>query len=100
MGAGIARDLAYLVESGMFTLDHVLAVHLTSNHLPPLPNSFVRVAREAIKRYNRGDTEHGIRLPPGMLIVVGGHPTRNIGVIHALDKLHLWDFVRRNDEDD
>lgn len=62
MGLNFATDLA-----GMdFDLERQIAIHLTSNHYPPVPSSMVQPCIEAIDAYNDEDYDREIEMPDGV----------------------------------
>ena len=61
MGNQLARELAN--NDFNLSLDNALAIHLQSNHYPPVPVSMVPVCIEAIVAYNEGDMQRLIQLP-------------------------------------
>jgi len=65
MGYGQASDLAGLAQSGMFSLDQMLLVHLQSNHFPPIPAWMLEPCKAAIQAVNEGEAERLIELPEG-----------------------------------
>lgn len=71
-----------LVESGV-SLDTALAVHLKSNHYPPIDLAFVPVAKEAIALADEGDWDTEITYPNGLVRTVS----------HTIEGLHLEPFL-------
>lgn len=63
-----------------------LILHLTDNHYPPLPITFVGVCQAAIRACNHGEWEKSIRLPDDLLWK-GSHyaPAREIVETYHLD---------------
>ena len=61
MGNQLSRELAD--NDFNLSLDNALAIHLQSNHYPPVPISMVPVCIEAIDAYNEGDMQRLIQLP-------------------------------------
>jgi hypothetical protein len=62
MGSNFANDLSTMEE---ITLDNQIAMHLVSNHYPPVPTSMVPACIEAIGAYNDEDGNREIKLPTG-----------------------------------
>ena len=58
MGRTFAQDLAVSVP-----LEQGVAIHLSSNFYPPIPNSMVKPCMEAIGAYLDGDPYRQIDLP-------------------------------------
>lgn len=61
MGANFAHDLA-----GIMDLERGLAIHLTSNHYPPVPVYMVQPCVDAIDAANAEDYDTLIELPEGV----------------------------------
>jgi len=63
MGSTMAAELA----QGVFTddLNSQIAMHLTSNHYPPVPVIMVQACIEAIEACNEEDYQRRIELPEG-----------------------------------
>lgn len=83
MGSNFARDLA----SGEFTisLEDAIAVHLTSNHYPPVPISLVPACIEAIDAMNASEPDTWIALPDG----IGFHGYSSVEAFELVQALHL-----------
>jgi hypothetical protein len=61
MGRNLAEELA-----GSLGLRQSLAIHLRSNHYPPVPTSMIEPCIEAIQACNEGDYDRQIDLPEGV----------------------------------
>lgn len=81
MGSTYAAGFAEAVQEGWISLDQAVHVHLTANHYPPVPPSFVSVAVKAVELANQGDWD---------AILVDGAPGT---VSDAIEVWHLWAFV-------
>ena len=64
MGYNLAYDLAS-DELGL-NLERGLAIHLQSNHYPPVPVAMVQPCIDAIDAYHEGDYSRLIELPAGI----------------------------------
>jgi hypothetical protein len=47
-------------------IDTGLSWHLSSNHYPPVPQSMIESAKQAITAFNEGETDRDIPLPDGI----------------------------------
>ena len=65
MGNNLATELA----DGVLGLDlgSAIAIHLQSNHYPPVPTSMVEPCIDAIEAYWEDDASRYIELPAGVL---------------------------------
>jgi hypothetical protein len=64
MGNNFATELAEL-DLGL-SLEDSIAIHLTSNHYPPVPRSMVKPCIDAIDAYYDEDYDQPIKLPDGV----------------------------------
>ena len=64
MGSNFANDLANMEA---LTLDQAVAVHLQSNHYPPVPLIMVEPCVQAIFAVNDWRADESIELPKGVL---------------------------------
>lgn len=64
MGSNFANDLANMEA---LTLDQAVAVHLQSNHYPPVPLIMVQPCVDAIFAVNDWRADESIDLPKGVL---------------------------------
>ena len=64
MGSNFANDLANMEA---LTLDQAVAVHLQSNHYPPVPLIMVEPCVQAIFAVNDWRADESIDLPKGVL---------------------------------
>jgi len=86
VGYATALDLA----SGL-PLDAALRIHLQSNHYPPIPSSMVGPCKRAIRYINKGQLDHRVRLPEGVLYQDGKHTAPACAIA---DHAHLDAFLR------
>jgi len=96
MGSNFATELAD-GTLGAISLEDQLAIHLTSNHYPPVPRSMVKPCIEAIDAYWEGDLAREIDLPAG--ITWRGNttaPASNLIEAHHLD---AWITEYEEDEE-
>ena len=63
MGYGIAQDLSQATIS----IQQQMAIHLTSNHYPPVPMSMVQPCIDAIYAYDEEEYDKLIELPNGVM---------------------------------
>ena len=93
MGSFTAYDLAH----GGFLPDRKaqLRLHLTGNHYPPLPESFVEPCEKAIDYALAHEWTHRIELPDG--ITFRGEP--EIGVYDLVQNCHLEAWIVDFDHD-
>lgn len=63
--------------------EQALQWHLQCNHYPPIHQSFVKVAEEAIQMANDGDWEHTIVMPNG----------KTLSVAEIIEGMHLDSFL-------
>ena len=91
MGYNTANELANLSEYGIdLTLEDQIAIHLTSNHYPPVPTSMVQPCIEAIDAYNNEDLNAEIQLPEG--VEYKGRTTAPVWAIVEQHHLQSWIF--------
>lgn len=92
MGSIQADEMAGMVDGGAISLREALGWHLRFNHYPPLPESLIDVAEQAIEQASNGlpDWDAGlIDMPEG--ISFQGRTT--ITVSEAIESMHLDSFV-------
>ena len=75
--------------------DMGLAMHLQSNHYPPVPLSMVGPSKRAISAVNRGKHDAQIKLPEGVLY--RGQKSAPASAIVESHHLHAW--LKPRDED-
>ncbi len=63
MGYGMAQDLSQTTIS----IQQQMAIHLTSNHYPPVPMSMVQPCIDAIYAYDEEEYDKLIELPNGVM---------------------------------
>ncbi len=63
MGYGMAQDLSQATIS----IQQQMAIHLTSNHYPPVPMSMVQPCIDAIYAYDEQKYNKPIELPEGVM---------------------------------
>lgn len=63
MGYGVAQDLSQATIS----IQQQMAIHLTSNHYPPVPMSMVQPCIDAIYAYDEEEYDKLIELPNGVM---------------------------------
>ena len=63
MGYGMAQDLSQATIS----IQQQMAIHLTSNHYPPVPMSMVQPCIDAIYAYDEEEYDKLIELPNGVM---------------------------------
>jgi hypothetical protein len=63
MGYGVAQDLSQATIS----IQQQMAIHLTSNHYPPVPISMVQPCIDAIYAYDEEEYDKLIELPNGVM---------------------------------
>ena len=91
MGNIQAAGYAEMVATDMIGLGIALLAHLTSNHFPPLPSSFVTPAKKAIELYNNGDYNATVSLEDtGYSHHVHG---KDIPVLECIEIWHLDAFL-------
>lgn len=71
MGATYAAGLIGSVEDGLLEREGAIAIHLRSNHYPPVPSSMVGPCIEAIRivvdaYWGEGDADDRVALPAGI----------------------------------
>ena len=92
MGSNMAYDLAS-DELGL-DLEVAIAMHLQSNHYPPVPTSMVEPCIEAIDAYYEEDYNRAIPMPEGVFYKGMSHAPA-----HAIvDQHHLSWFIDPVDE--
>jgi len=82
------------IEYANMDLDQGLAIHLTSNHYPPVPVSMIDACKAAINAYWEEDYDRRVELPDGVLW--RGEKTAPARAI--VDAHHLDAWVDRYDE--
>jgi hypothetical protein len=90
MGNNFAADLAEMD----LDLNNAIAIHLTSNHYPPVPSSMVQPCIDAIDAINDEDGNRLIELPEGVSWRGETHaPAYAIAEAHHLHNWlnHSWD---------
>ena len=60
MGSNFANELSTMSD---ISLENAIAIHLQSNHYPPVPLSMVQPCIEAIEAYWEDDSDRLIKLP-------------------------------------
>lgn len=83
MGNAYAQGFAEIVEAGELRLEQAIAIHLKTNHYPPVHEAFVPVALGAIELANDGQWEAELYYPNGL--------TRTVA--HTVEGLHLEAFL-------
>ena len=93
MGRIFARDLA----SGEFglDLDRAVSIHLSANHYPPVPQSFVPVCIKAIEHGIAEEWDARVKLPEGT--TWRGEPTAPASAI--IEGFHLGEFLGQYDNE-
>jgi len=71
MGSLHAHEFAELAGEGVISLEQSIAVHLTSNHYPPVPTSMVPACIQAIEACNEDEADRLIDLPDGVFWRLG-----------------------------
>ena len=84
MGNQFAADLA----DSELSMEAMLAIHLQSNHYPPVPLSMVEPCVEAIYAVSEGLTHKQIQLPKG--VSWRGYPTAPAYTIVESHHLEPW----------
>jgi hypothetical protein len=90
MGSFQAADMADQIQQGRLDLETAIRWHLQSNHYPPVHESFVPVALQAICAVNREEFEHRIELPNGLTNTAA----------EIINGLHLHEFCEEGGEPD
>ena len=90
MGSMQAMSLAEGIEEGWASLRQALAVHLQSNHYPPVHPVFIPVAQKAIEHAEQEDWGHIISMPNGV----------DKSVASIVEELHLDAFIAGMWEDE
>jgi hypothetical protein len=85
MGTVFAQDLAQYSD---LSLRDAIAIHLTSNHYPPVPTTMVDACIEAINKCNEGDYACEVDLPEG--VAYRGRTTAPAGAIVEGHHLESW----------
>ena len=63
--------------------------HLTYNHIPPIPVTFVNAAEDAIDAVQSGERSKLIELPSGVAMTAAG----------CVEHMHLEWFIENDDEE-
>ena len=77
-------------------IDTGLSWHLSSNHYPPVPQSMIEPAKQAITAFNEGETDRDIPLPDGISFRDGQHAP----AYELVSSLHLDAWVDYESLDD
>lgn len=93
MGRAYAEGLASEVNESL-TIERALAIHLTSNHYPPVPVEMVGPCRAAIAAANEGDWGRDIDLES--VASYKGNPTAPAEAL--IDNYHLESFLDGDDD--
>lgn len=98
MGNFAATGMAEQVAEGQMDLRAALHWHLTSNHFPPVPESMVDVAEEALEGVRQGAslTEDCVELPEGAEHRRYG---RSVPLGEIIRVLHLEAFIGLEEEE-
>lgn len=83
MGNLYAQGFAELVKAEDLRLEQALAIHLKTNHYPPVNDAFIPVAMGAIELANEGMWDAELVYPNGL--------TRTVA--HTIEGLHLSAFL-------
>lgn len=62
----MGRNMAYALSEADISIQQQMAIHLTSNHYPPVPMSMVQPCIDAIYAYDEEDYDKEIDLPAGV----------------------------------
>lgn len=71
-------------------LHNALAIHLGSNHYPPISYAFIPVAKQAIELASEGEWDAELEYPNGLVRTVS----------HTVEGLHLDAFVQAQGGED
>lgn len=82
MGRNFATELS---SESSLTLEQQIAIHFASNCYPPIPQSMVAVAVEAINAVNDEQYDLEIELPQGITF----RNSTTVTAINAVDSLRL-----------
>jgi hypothetical protein len=93
MGNNFANDLSTMEDVSLY---NQIAIHLTSNHYPPVPTSMVPVCIEAISAYNDEAYHREIALPEG--VTWKGKTTAPVYALIEAHHLEAW--LYNNDEEE
>lgn len=97
MGSNSAMDMSIQVARGLVKRHAALTWHLRNNHFPPHPMYMIEIAEKAIDLANDGDYDTLIDLPEDVEHKDYGTSAPVSAILHSL---HLWSFVRDNDEEE
>ena len=95
MGSMTALGYKDMVDEGQMSLENALAIHLRSNHYPPIPTSMIRPCMRAIKKANRGEWDKRVRLPKGISHKIYGS---FVPVHEVIREVHLETFLDLEEE--
>ena len=84
MGSNYIRGF---MESCNISQDELIAIHLESNHYPPVSIRFLPVAKRAIELANAGEWDEVIEMPNG----------KELSVSQIVKGLHLESFIREEE---
>ena len=84
MGSNLAYDLA----NSEIDLSSAIAIHLSSNHYPPVPKSMVEPCIEAIFALDEGEPDREIPMPEG--VSYKGLDTAPAWAIVEQHRLEAW----------
>lgn len=88
MGNLHAMEFAELVKAEDLRLEQALAIHLKTNHYPPVDDAFIPVAMGAIELANDGQWDAELVYPNGL--------TRTAG--YTIEGLHLEHFLDEQED--
>lgn len=63
----MGRNMAYALSEADISIQQQMAIHLTSNHYPPVPMSMVQPCIDAIYAYDEEEYDKLIELPEGVM---------------------------------
>ena len=84
MGSNLAYDLA----NGGLDLSSAIAIHLSSNHYPPVPKIMVEPCIEAIFAHDEGEPDREVDMPEG--VTYKGRTTAPAWAIIEQHHLEAW----------
>ena len=85
MGSSFASELA---GDDTLSLEQAIAIHLQSNHYPPVPTIMVEPCIEAINLVNSGEVDAEVELPEG--VSYKGSTTAPVWSIIEAHHLDAW----------
>ena len=89
MGNLVSQELVGAITDLGIDLETSIAIHLTTNHFPPVPKTMVKPCIEAIEAVNEGEPDRLIALPEGVFWRLGTTSAPALAIVEG-HHLEAW----------